>query len=142
MIERKADAHWEGDLKAGKGTIRLGSGAFEGKYSFGTRFEGSPGTNPEELLGAAHAGCFTMALSLGLTKAGHPPTSLDTSATVELDKVGEAFAIKRIRLKTRGAVPGMDEGKFRELAEDAKKNCIISRALAGVPMELDAALSG
>jgi osmotically inducible protein OsmC len=83
-----------------------------------------------------------MALSLGLTKAGHPPTSLDTTATVELDKVGEAFAIKRIRLKTRGAVPGVDEGKFRELAEDAKKNCIISRALAGVPMELDAALSG
>jgi osmotically inducible protein OsmC len=142
MIERKAEARWEGDLKAGKGSIRLGSGAFEGKYSFGTRFEGSPGTNPEELLGAAHAGCFTMALSLGLTKAGHPPTRLDTTATVELDKAGEGFAIKRIRLQTRGAAPGLDAGKFRELAEDAKKNCIISRALAGVPMELDAALSG
>lgn len=140
MIERRAEAHWEGDLKAGKGSIRLGSGAFEGKYSFGTRFAESPGTNPEELLGAAHAGCFTMALSLGLTKAGHPPASLDTTAAVELDKVGDAFAIKRIRLRTRGDVPGMDEGRFRELAEDAKQNCIISRALAGVPMELDAAL--
>lgn len=142
MIERKATARWEGDLRTGTGSVRLGSGAFEGPYSFGTRFESAPGTNPEELLGAAHAGCFTMALSLGLTKAGHPPASLDTTAAVELDKTGDAFSVTRIRLTTRGRVPGLDEAKFRELAEDAKKNCIISRALSGVPMELDAALTG
>ena len=93
MIERKATARWEGDLRTGTGTVRLGSGAFEGPYSFGTRFESAPGTNPEELLGAAHAGCFTMALSLGLTKAGHPPASLDTTAAVELDKTGDAFSV-------------------------------------------------
>lgn len=142
MIERKATARWEGDLRTGTGSVRLGSGAFEGPYSFGTRFESAPGTNPEELLGAAHAGCFTMALSLGLTKAGHPPASLDTTAAVELDKTGDAFSVTRIRLTTRGRVPGLDEAKFRELAEDAKKNCIISRALSGVSMELDAALTG
>lgn len=142
MIERKATARWEGDLRTGTGSVRLGSGAFEGPYSFGTRFESAPGTNPEELLGAAHAGCFTMALSLGLTKAGHPPASLDTTAAVELDKTGDAFSVTRIRLTTRGRVPGLDEAKFRELAEDAKKNCIISRALSGVRMELDAALTG
>lgn len=142
MIERKATARWEGDLRTGTGSVRLGSGAFEGPYSFGTRFESAPGTNPEELLGAAHAGCFTMALSLGLTKAGHPPANLDTTAAVELDKTGDAFSVTRIRLTTRGRVPGLDEAKFRELAEDAKKNCIISRALSGVPMELDAALTG
>ena len=104
-----ARAHWEGDLKTGKGTIGLGSGAFEGPYSFKTRFEGAPGTTPEELLGAAHAGCFTMALSLGLTTAGHPPTSLDTSAVVTLGKVGEAFAITRIDLTLKGVVPGLSE---------------------------------
>ncbi len=142
MIERKADARWEGDLKSGRGSMRLGSGAFEGQYSFGTRFEGAPGTNPEELLGAAHAGCFSMALAFGLTKAGHPPTSIETSATVELGKTGEAMSITGIRLVTRGRVPGIDAPKFRELAEDAKKNCIVSRALAGVPMQLDVSLIG
>ncbi|HEX9892300.1 MAG TPA: OsmC family protein [Gemmatimonadales bacterium] len=141
MIDRKADARWEGDLKAGKGSIRLGSGAFEGAYSFGTRFEGAPGTNPEELLGAAHAGCFTMALSLGLTKAGHPPTSIQTTATVHLDKVGEGFSITGIDLTTQGRVPGISGEEFQRLAEDAKKNCIVSRALSGVPMRLEAKLS-
>src|SRR5580765_6397143 len=104
-MDRTANAHWAGDLKSGKGSLKLGSGAFEGPYSFSTRFEGAKGTNPEELLGAAHAGCFTMALSLFLTTAGHPPTSLDTKATVHLNKVGDNFAITGIDLELRGVVP-------------------------------------
>jgi len=141
MIDRRADARWEGNLREGRGTIRLGSGAFEGPYSFGTRFESAAGTNPEELLGAAHAGCFTMALSLMLTKAGHPPTRLETTATVHLDKAGEGFAITGIDLVTRGIVPGQTQGEFQRLAEDAKVNCIISKALSGVPMRLEATLA-
>lgn len=140
-MAQTARAHWEGDLKSGKGTIALGSGAFEGPYSFKTRFEGAPGTTPEELLGAAHAGCFTMALSLGLTLAGHPPTSLDTSAAVTLAKVGESFAITRIDLTLKGVVPGLSETEFQRLAEDAKSNCIVSRAISNVPMTLDAKLT-
>lgn len=139
-MAQTARAHWEGDLKNGKGTIALGSGAFEGAYSFKTRFEGAPGTTPEELLGAAHAGCFTMALSLGLTNAGHPPTRLDTNAAVTLGKVGESFAITRIDLNLTGVVPGLSAEEFQRLAEDAKKNCIISRAIANVPMNLTATL--
>lgn len=139
-MSQTARAHWEGDLKTGQGTLALGSGAFQGPYSFKTRFEGAPGTNPEELLGAAHAGCFTMALSLGLTTAGHPPTSLDTTAAVTLAKVNDAFAITRIDLTTRGVVVGLAESEFKRLAEDAKKNCIISRAISNVPMTLDARL--
>lgn len=141
MIDSKADARWEGTLREGRGTIRLGSGAFEGPYSFGTRFEGAAGTNPEELLGAAHAGCFTMALSLMLTKAGHPPASLDTTATVHLDKVGDGFAITGIDLVTQGRVPGHTQAEFQRLAEDAKTNCIISKVLSGVPMRLQATLA-
>ncbi len=141
MITRKADARWEGDLKAGKGNIRLGSGAFEGKYSFGTRFEGSPGTNPEELLGAAHAACFTMALSAALARAGHVPTSVDTTASVHLDKVNDGFSVTGIDLVTRGVVPGLSAEEFTRFAEDAKKGCIISRALAAVPMTVSASLA-
>ncbi len=141
MITRKADARWEGDLKAGKGNIRLGSGAFEGKYSFGTRFEGSPGTNPEELLGAAHAACFTMALSAALARAGHTPTSVDTTASVHLDKVNDAFSITGIDVVTRGVVPGLSLEEFQRFAEDTKKGCIISRALAAVPMTVAASLA-
>lgn len=135
-----ARAHWEGDLKTGKGTMGLGSGAFEGPYSFKSRFEGAPGTTPEELLGAAHAGCFTMALSLGLSTAGHPPTSLDTNAAVVLGKVDDKISITRIDLTLTGVVPGLSQAEFERLAEDAKKNCIVSRALAGVPMTLSAKL--
>jgi osmotically inducible protein OsmC len=127
-------------LKGGKGNIRLGSGAFEGKYSFGTRFESAPGTNPEELLGAAHAACFTMALSASLAKAGHTPTSVDTTATVHLDKVNEGFSITGIDLSTRGNVPGLSAEEFARFAEDTKKNCIVSRALAAVPMTVVASL--
>lgn len=140
MINRRADARWEGDLKQGKGSIKLGSGAFSGPYSFGTRFESAPGTNPEELLGAAHAACFTMALSNMLAVAGHPVTSVDTTAVVHLDKVGEGLSITGIDLKTVGKVPGLTAADFATWAENAKKNCIISRALATVPMTLDASL--
>lgn len=136
-----ARAHWEGDLKTGKGTMGLGSGAFEGPYSFKSRFEGAPGTTPEELLGAAHAGCFTMALSLGLTTAGHPPTSLDTNAAVVLGKVDDKISITRIDLTLTGVVPGLSQAEFERLAEDAKKNCIVSRALGSVPMTLSATLA-
>lgn len=142
MIDRKADAKWEGDLKAGKGSIKLGSGAFEGKYSFGTRFEGAPGTNPEELLGAAHAACFSMALSNMLAGAGHVPTSVETTATVHLDKVGEAMTITGIDLVTVGRVPGLSAADFTTWAENAKANCIVSRALSAVPMTLHATLAG
>ena len=140
MINRKADARWEGDLKEGKGTIHLGSGAFTGSYSFGTRFEGATGTNPEELIAAAHAGCFSMALSAGLSRAGHTPKSVETTATVHLDKVEGSFGITDISLVTRGRVPGITAEEFLRLASEAKKNCIVSRALASVTIQLDAAL--
>ncbi len=134
-------AHWEGDLKNGKGRIRLGSGAFEGSYSFKSRFEGAAGTTPEELLGAAHAGCFTMALSAGLANAGHVATSLDTNAAVTLAKVGDKFSITRIDLTLRGVVPGLSDADFKRFADDAKQNCIVSRALSNtVQMTLDATL--
>jgi osmotically inducible protein OsmC len=140
MIDRTAEARWEGDLEAGQGSLKLGSGAFEGKYSFATRFEGAPGTNPEELLGAAEAGCFSMALSLFLTKAGHPPASIETTAVVHLDKVGEGFSVTGIDLTTRGKVPGMAAEEFQRVAEEARKNCIVSRALS-VPIRLQASLA-
>ena len=116
--------------------MRLGSGAWEGPYSFKTRFEGAPGANPEELLGAAHAGCFSMALSAGLFKAGKTATSIDTQAVVIL----EGPAITRIDLTTRAVVPGVTAADFQALAEDAKANCIVSKALSGVPMTLQATL--
>jgi osmotically inducible protein OsmC len=139
-MDRTATARWTGDLRTGSGSIRLGSGAFEGAYSFKTRFEGAPGTNPEESLGAAHAACFSMALSLGLTKAGHPPESIETSAVVHLEKVGEGFAITGIDLTTVAAAAGLSEDELKRLAEDAKTNCIVSKALAAVPVMLAASL--
>jgi len=135
-MDRTATAHWEGDLRSGTGTMRLGSGAWEGPYSFKTRFEGAPGANPEELLGAAHAGCFSMALSAGLFKAGRTATSIDTKVVVIL----EGLAITRIDLTTRAVVPGVTNAEFQAQAEDAKANCIVSRALSAVPMTLQATL--
>ena len=135
-MDRTATAHWEGDLRSGSGTMRLGSGSWEGPYSFKTRFEGAPGANPEELLGAAHAGCFSMALSLGMTKAGKPPKSIDTKATVILEGPG----ITRIDLTTRVVAPGVTAAEFQPMAEDAKANCIVSKALAAVPITLQATL--
>ena len=139
-MERTAEARWEGELRSGRGRIRLGSGAFEGEYSFGTRFESSPGTNPEELLGASHAGCFTMALANTLAKAGHPATRIDTRAVVRLEKVGEGFSVTGIQLVTRGVVPGVSSEEFQRAADDMGANCIISRALKSVPIRVQATL--
>jgi len=141
MIKRKAEARWEGELKTGKGNIKLGSGAFEGPYSFGTRFEGAPGTNPEEMLGGAHAACFSMALSLALTQAGYAPKSVATTATVQLDQTGAGFSITGIALDTKVELKGLPDAEFQRFAEDAKNNCIVSRALSSVPMTLKAALA-
>ena len=140
-MERTAEAHWEGELRTGKGSIRLGSGAFDGKYSFATRFEDSPGTNPEELLGAAHAGCFTMALANTLAKAGRPAVRIDTTAKVHLEKVGEGFGVTGVDLVTRGVVPGASAEEFKRAADDMGANCIISRALKAVPIRVEATLT-
>jgi osmotically inducible protein OsmC len=141
MPERIATAHWEGGLQQGKGTMRFGSGAFEGQYSFSSRFEEGTGTNPEELIGAAHAGCFSMALSGGLERAGFAPTSVETTARVHLEKGAGGFRISRIDLSCTAEVPGIDDAAFREQAEAAKTNCPVSQALAAVPIELDATLA-
>ena len=140
MPTSKAEAVWSGTLKDGKGRMRLGSGAFEGAYSFKTRFEGEPGANPEELIGAAHAGCFSMALSAGLGKAGFDPKRIETKAKVHLEKVGEGFGITRIELDCEAQVGGIDEKQFQEQAQDAKKNCPVSKALTGVEITLNAKL--
>ncbi len=140
MAARKAEAVWEGGLMDGKGRMKLGSGAFEGSYSFRTRFEEEKGTNPEELIGAAHAGCFSMALSAGLNKAGYKPKTIRTTATVHLEKVGEGFSITRIELNTTASVPGIDAAAFQEQAEMAKKGCPVSKALAGSQILLNAKL--
>lgn len=140
MPTRKAHAVWEGDLKGGKGTMKLGSGAYEGAYSFASRFEEGTGTNPEELIGAAHAGCFSMAFSGGLGKAGFNPKRVSTDAKVHLEKVGEGFSITKVVLHMEAEIPDIDENKFNEIAEGAKKNCPVSRALGGVDIELNAKL--
>ncbi len=142
MPDRKADARWEGSLQDGKGSMRLGGGAWEGPYSFSSRFEDGTGTNPEELIAAAHAGCFSMALSGALTRAGFAPTSVATTATVKLNKTDEGFRIQRIDLSTDAVVPGLDPAQFAEIAENAKKTCPVSVALGGVgEIVLDARLS-
>ena len=141
-MDRKAEAQWNGDLKSGKGSLSVGSKAFAGPYSFVSRFEGSGDTNPEELLGAAHAGCFSMALAHALATAGHTPTSVTTTATVHLNKVEAGFAITGISLTTRGVVPGLSNAEFVKFAEETKTGCIVSKALSAVPMTLDAALAG
>jgi osmotically inducible protein OsmC len=140
MAKRTASAVWEGTLKDGKGKVKLGSGAFEGQYSFASRFEEGAGTNPEELIGAAHAGCFSMALAAGLTRAGFTPTRINTNASVSLEKVGEAFKITKIELNTEAEIPNIDEAAFLEQADTAKKNCPVSQALAGTEITLSAKL--
>jgi osmotically inducible protein OsmC len=140
MPIRKAQAIWEGNLREGKGTMKLGSGALEGSYSYPSRFEDGQGTNPEELLGAAHAGCFSMALSSALGRAGYSPVKINTQAAVHLEKLEEGFTIVRIDLKTEAEVPDIDEKQFFELAEGAKKNCPISRALAVPEINLESKL--
>ncbi len=140
MPVRTAEARWEGNLREGQGRVKLGSGAYDGAYSFVSRFEQGEGTNPEELIGAAHAGCFSMALAAGLTRAGYAPTSIHTTAEVHLEKVDDAFTITLIELKTEAEVPGMAGEAFQEQAAAAKLNCPVSRALAGVEIELEAQL--
>jgi len=140
MPTRSAQAEWKGNLREGQGKIKLESGAFEGPYSFVSRFESGNGTNPEELLGAAHAGCFTMALTATLTRAGITATRIHTSATVHLEKIGEGFQITRIDLVTEGDVPGVDDAKFQEYAQSAKVNCPLSKVLAAAEITLQARL--
>lgn len=133
MATRNGSAEWRGDLKGGAGTVKVGDGVFEGNYSFSSRFEDGEGTNPEELIGAAHAGCFAMALSLVLTEAEHPPESIKAEARVHLRIVDSLPTIAKIDLDVEGSVPGLDEDAFRSFAEKAKDGCVVSRALAGVP---------
>jgi len=140
MPVRKAEAEWQGALQDGEGTMRLGGGAFEGPYSWRSRFQDAPGTNPEELIGAAHAGCFSMALSGVLGEAGHTPERISTSARVHLDKANGGFAIDKIELATRGQVKGISDEDFARFAEEAKANCPVSQALAGVEITVEAEL--
>lgn len=142
MATRTGSAVWEGTLKSGKGNLKLGSGAFEGQYSFASRFENGTGTNPEELIGAAEAACFSMALSVGLEKAGFPPQRISTTATVKLEQTGGAFRITAIDLETEADVPKIDDATFQETAETTKKNCPVSVALSGTQINLRARLAG
>ena len=137
MPERTANARWNGSLQDGNGTMRMASGAYEGPYSFESRFEEGEGTNPEELIAAAHAGCFSMALSGELGRAGHEVDSVETEATVHLEKVEQGFAIKRIELKTRVSAPNLDDAALQEATQAAKVGCPVSQALAAVE-EIDA----
>jgi osmotically inducible protein OsmC len=141
MPTRTAEAEWKGNLAEGEGRLKVGSGAFEGPYSFKSRFEeGQSATNPEELIGAAHAGCFTMALTAALSRAGIKPARIRTEARVKLEKVGEAFSITQIDLETEAEIPGIDDAKFQEFANGAKQNCPVSKALAGTEIHLNAKL--
>lgn len=141
MPTSNAQATWEGGLKNGKGRFRAESGAFEAEYSFGSRFGGTGGTNPEELIAAAEAACLSMALAAALEQAGTPATRITTKAACTVDKVGDGFRITRMRLVLRGKVPGMDQAAFKAAAEAAKNGCPVSNALKNnLEMELDAAL--
>ncbi len=140
-MQRTASARWSGDLRAGNGTVALGSGAYTGPYSFQSRFESGAGANPEELLGAAHAGCFSMALANALAGAGHVATSVDTTATVHVNKTDAGFAVTQIDLVTTATVPGITNDDFQRHAEATRTGCIISRALSAVPMTLVATLT-
>lgn len=129
-IHKKGQAHWEGDIKQGKGTISTESGALkEQPYGFNTRFEGKTGTNPEELIGAAHAACFSMALSLMLGNEGHTPDSIDTVADVSLDKAGDGFKITKIALKSQVKLPGIDSSEFDKIINQAKAGCPVSQLM-------------
>ena len=141
MPTRRAEAEWKGNLAEGSGRLKVGSGAFDGPYSFKSRFEeGHAATNPEELIGAAHAGCFTMALTAQLSRAGITPTRIHTSASVTLEKVGEQFSITKIELDTEATIPGIDNATFQKYALDAKEGCPVSKALAGTAIHLKAVL--
>jgi lipoyl-dependent peroxiredoxin len=132
MATRTGSAEWRGDLESGDGDLTVGDGVFSGSYSFSSRFEEGQGTNPEELIAAAHAACFTMALSNILAQNGHSPESVRTTASVQLQQKDGQPTIDRIELETEGRVPGLDAGEFTKYAEQAKQGCVVSRALAGV----------
>jgi lipoyl-dependent peroxiredoxin len=140
MAIRTGQAAWEGNLVNGKGKMKFGSGAFEGQYSFSSRFEEGKGTNPEELIGAAHAGCFSMAFAHALSEAGFIPKKVDTTASVHLGKGDKGFKITLIELVTTADVPGIDNAKFQEIAAAAKVGCPVSQALAATEIKLDAKL--
>ena len=141
MPTQRAEAEWKGNLADGSGLLKVGSGAFDGPYSFKSRFEaGQSATNPEELIGAAHAGCFTMALTAQLSRVGITPKRIHTGATVKLEKVGEGFSITKIELETEADIPGIDGATFQRHALDAKQNCPVSKALAGTEIHLSAKL--
>lgn len=139
-IKRTSEAEWTGSVTEGNGKIKLGSGAFEGAYSFGSRFGEEVATNPEELIAAGHAGCFTMALSATLGRAGFQPTKIETKAIVKLEKQGEAFVIPNIDLETEAVVPNISDEEFQKLATSAKENCPVSKVLAGAEISLKATL--
>jgi osmotically inducible protein OsmC len=132
MPRRTANARWDGSLQEGQGTMRMASGAYEGPYSFQSRFEEGDGTNPEELIAAAHAGCFSMQFAADIGRAGHEPESVETTATVHLDKQDQGFGITRIELDTRARVQGIDAEELQRIAEGSKQGCPVSRALAAV----------
>ena len=141
MQLHKAEANWSGTIEDGHGTMRLGDEPFEAPFTTASRFDGGAGVNPEELIGAAAAGCFSMSLAHALTKAGHPPEIITTQAEVDLEELATGFAIPRIRLATEANVPGIGEDDFRIMAEEAKIACPVSRALGGVVIDLKATLA-
>lgn len=132
MTARNGSAEWQGDVRSGSGTVTVGDGVFTGPFSYDSRFEEGAGTNPEQLIAAAHAGCFTMALSSVLGAAGHAPESLRTNARIQLRNIDGAPTLTRVNLETEGRVPGVDQQEFERYAEEAKTNCPVSRALAGI----------
>ena len=140
MPIKNAEAVWKGDLKNGNGTMKLGSGAYEGSYTFASRFENGEGSNPEELIGAAHAGCYSMALSAALAEAGFNPQSVETDADVDFGMVDGEPTIKSITLNVEASVDGIEEDEFMDYAEGAKDNCPVSKALTGVEIKLNASL--
>ncbi len=140
MPVRTSEAQWEGPLQDGKGTMRFGGGAWEGAYSFSSRFEEGSGTNPEELIAAAHAGCFSMQLSGLLGSAGHTPARVRTIADLHLDKDGDGFTVTAIDLHTEAEVPGIDDAEFQRVADEAKRTCPVSRLLTGAQINLEAKL--
>jgi osmotically inducible protein OsmC len=142
MPTRTAEAQWNGDLPTGKGNMKFGGGAFSGQFSFGSRFEEGEGTNPEELIAAAHAGCFSMQLSGLLGRAGHVPDSVQTTAKVHIDKDNGGFSITRSELESEATVPGISEEEFQSVAAEAKETCPVSRALGAIEISLDARLAG
>lgn len=141
MPVRKAEAEWKGTLLEGNGHMKMATGAYDGPFTFKSRMESGPGTNPEELIAAAHAGCFSMAFSAGLGKAGFNPKRVHTTASVHFNKVDTGFAITSIDLETEAEIPGIDDARFQELAEGAKNGCPVSKALAGTTINLKARLA-